>query len=144
MICSNGHIYNYAGDLSGVIATFIMNLFILIVSIAGAWTYGRAPILPHYRGSVASLLPYIFSLEGLKGDNRGVVDEIDKNTQIEILKEKRRRYGFGTFCNENSLDASISVLRGIMAMDLKGKSMFNPRKEKIVYNKQLIQSISAS
>ena len=83
-------------------------------------------------------------MEGLKGDNRWVVDEIDKNTQIEILKEKRRRYGFGTFCNENSLDASISVLRGIITMDLKGKSMFNPGKEKIVYNKQLIQSISAS
>jgi hypothetical protein len=67
-----------------------MNPFILIVSIAGAWTYGRAPILPRYRGSVASLLPYIFSSERLKGDNRGVVDEIDKNTQIEILKKKHR------------------------------------------------------
>jgi hypothetical protein len=95
---------DYNGDLFGVIVTFIMNVFILIVTIAGAWTYGRTSMLPRYPGTVASLLPYILSSEKLKEDCKGIADEIDKKLQIKILKEKSRRYGFGIFCNENSPD----------------------------------------
>ncbi len=93
---------DFNGDLSGVLVTLIMNLFILIVSIAGAWTYGRAPILPRYPGTVASLLPYIIYSERLIEDYKGLVPEMDTKEHIEVLKKKFRRYGLGIFSNEDS------------------------------------------
>jgi hypothetical protein len=92
---------DFDGDLSGVVVTFIMNLFILVVTVAAAWTYGRANMLPRYPRTAASLLPYILSSEKLKQDCQEV-SKIGKckKAQIEHLKKRCRRYGFGEFSGE--------------------------------------------
>lgn len=96
---------NYNGDLAGMIITFLINLFILIVTLAAFWTYGKAPILPRYPGTVASLLPYIIWSENLKDDCKEA-SRVGKGrkAQIEYLMAKCRRYGFGIFHKEGSAE----------------------------------------
>jgi hypothetical protein len=98
------------------------------------WTYGRAPILPRYPGNITSLLPYILPSERLKEDCKGVADLIDKKMQIDILKEKCRRYGLVILVTRIHLVLIILVWREIKTMDQKEKSMFDLGKGKIACN----------
>ena len=92
----------FSADLTGVAVVFSMNLFILLVSLAVTWRYGRSTSLPRYPGTIASLLPFVLSSEKLKEDLRAVKDNGSVDAKVQKLKEMSRRYGFGKFHNSGS------------------------------------------
>ena len=88
----------FSADLAGVATVFSMNMFILLVSLAVTWRYGRTTFLPRYP---ASLLPFVLFSEKLKEDLRAVNDQSSVKAKVQKLKEASRRYGFGKFHNGN-------------------------------------------
>ena len=86
------------GDLASVILALVMNLFILVVSIAVACCYTFSAAFPRHAGTLASLLPYVLSSELLIADvKRAMAHSPQKKDQIAYLRELGRRYGFGEF-----------------------------------------------
>lgn len=86
------------GDLASVIVALVMNLFILVVSIAVACCYTFSAALPRSSSTLASLLPYLLSSELLIADLKRAMAHSPRNKdQIAYLRDLGRRYGFGVF-----------------------------------------------
>ncbi|MCJ1251214.1 hypothetical protein MMC30_008445 [Trapelia coarctata] len=91
----------YGGDLAGVIIVLATNSFILAVSLAIAWRYGRATFLPRFPNVMASVLPYVLSSELLRRDLRAVRGKGRTGEKVKMLEDLDRRYAFGNFRNAN-------------------------------------------
>lgn len=77
----------YAADLACAISASILNLLILLVSVAVGWRYSWHRFLNRTPVTVAAILPYVLSSEKLKKDVRAVGGEKNQRDKIKALED---------------------------------------------------------